>query len=258
MRRLWALVVVALCMIPAVGSFAQQFAPDIREFFHQPPQNTFVRSIASGVTPDSQRTPTLYIAGAKSVTFFFRANRAAVGAKTCSAAVFLVSQNDTDYFDASILGDVTVFENIVAACVTDSCNNYDRSVGLIPTAPWTRISNWKFGRAVVYWKVTAVSDGRIVTLASAPTAGGTGYTLNDVLTITTGGTGGTCIASGVTAGAVDAVTLQNVGLGYTTGAGKATSGGTGTGCTVNISAVTPAAATSQIDSLRIRATLAYN
>lgn len=79
--------------------------------------------------------------------------------------------------------------------------------------------------------------GVISALASAPTAGGAGYAVGDVLTITTGGTGATCRVDSVSAGAVTAVTLISPGTGYTTGAGKVTSGGTGAGCTVNITTV---------------------
>ena len=96
---------------------------------------------------------------------------------------------------------------------------------------------------------TAVT-GLITVLNATPTAGGTGYTLNDILTITTGGTGATCKVTGVSAGVVTAVTLLIGGNGgYTTGAAKATTGGTGTLCTVNITTVanvtqTPTAVTS--------------
>lgn len=68
------------------------------------------------------------------------------------------------------------------------------------------------------------------------TNGGTGYTLNDVLTITAG-TGGTVTASSVTAGVVDGITITTAGTGYATGSGQATTGGTGTGCTINITAI---------------------
>lgn len=78
-------------------------------------------------------------------------------------------------------------------------------------------------------------------IASAPTAGGTGYTLNDVLTVTAGGTGGTVTVSAVSVGVVTALTLTTAGSGYTTGAGKATTGGTGSGCTVSITATGPVA-----------------
>lgn len=79
--------------------------------------------------------------------------------------------------------------------------------------------------------------GVISVLNPTPTAGGAGYAVGDVLTITTGGTGATCRVDSVTAGAVTAVTLISPGTGYTTGAGKATSGGSGAGCTVNITTV---------------------
>lgn len=82
------------------------------------------------------------------------------------------------------------------------------------------------------------NTGGISTVASAPTAGGTNYTVGDILTITTGGTLGKVIVESITAGGIVAsVSLLGAGLTYTTGAGKVTSGGTGTGCTVNITAI---------------------
>lgn len=88
------------------------------------------------------------------------------------------------------------------------------------------------------------STGLIVTLNGTPTAGGTGYTVNDVLTITTGGTGAQATVTTVSAGAVTAVTLLKGGNGgYTTGSGKATTGGTGSGCTLNITTVGSASVT---------------
>jgi len=81
--------------------------------------------------------------------------------------------------------------------------------------------------------VSGVGASAIATIASSPTAGGTGYTVNDVLTVS-GGTGGTVTATTVSAGVVTAVTLTTAGTGYTTGTGKATTGGTGTGCTIEI------------------------
>lgn len=68
-------------------------------------------------------------------------------------------------------------------------------------------------------------------------AGGTGYTLNDVLTVS-GGTfssPATFRATGVSAGVVTAVTLVDHGD-YTTTPGNpaSTTGGTGTGCTLNV------------------------
>lgn len=67
-----------------------------------------------------------------------------------------------------------------------------------------------------------------------PTAGGTGYTLNDILTITTGDGTATLKVTGETGGVVDNLSLVTRGTGYSTGTGQATSGGTGTGCTAAI------------------------
>ena len=80
--------------------------------------------------------------------------------------------------------------------------------------------------------------GAISVLNATPTAGGSGYTVGDVLTITTGGTNGTATVATVDGtGAVTAVVLTTPGENYTTGTGKATSGGTGTSCTLNITTV---------------------
>lgn len=80
--------------------------------------------------------------------------------------------------------------------------------------------------------------GVITALNATPTAGGTNYTLFDVLTITTGS--GTALALVVSLGvsnAVAAIEILEGGSGYSTGAGQATSGGTGTSCTVNVSTI---------------------
>lgn len=91
--------------------------------------------------------------------------------------------------------------------------------------------------------------GIVATVAAAPTAGGSGYTAGDILTITTGGSGGTVrveVVDGL--GAVTSVSRQTGGRSYTTGAAKATIGGTGDGnCTVNITAVVNATTATNTD-----------
>lgn len=80
--------------------------------------------------------------------------------------------------------------------------------------------------------------GHIEVLNATPTNGGTGYAVGDVLTITTGGTGGTATVVTVDgSGAITAIGLTTTGSGYSTGTGKATSGGTGTSATLNITTV---------------------
>jgi hypothetical protein len=76
--------------------------------------------------------------------------------------------------------------------------------------------------------VTGGPPGPILTLNSIPTVAGTGYAVGDILAITTGGIGGKAtvltITGGLSTGPVGTVSLTAVGAGYTTGAGKVTSG----------------------------------
>lgn len=84
------------------------------------------------------------------------------------------------------------------------------------------------------------SPAGITVLNATPTAGGSAYNINDILTITTGGTGGTARVTAVSsAGAVTAVSLETVGTNYTTGTGKATTvvPAGGTGCTLDITSI---------------------
>lgn len=84
----------------------------------------------------------------------------------------------------------------------------------------------------------AINTGGITAVNSSPTAGGTGYVVGDILTISTGGAGGKVRVTAVAAGVVTGVELYAAGTSaYTTGTGKATTGGTGSGCTVNITSV---------------------
>jgi len=80
----------------------------------------------------------------------------------------------------------------------------------------------------------AVEDfGAIESVAAAPTAGGTGYLVDDILDISEGNNGQVKVTA-VDAGVVTAVALEAPGDDYTTGTGKATTGGTGSGCTIEI------------------------
>jgi hypothetical protein len=80
----------------------------------------------------------------------------------------------------------------------------------------------------------------ITGLNPIPTAAGTGYNINDLLTITTGGTNGMARVTAVNAaGGVTAVSLEQCGSGYTIGTSKATTvvPAGGAGCTLEISTV---------------------
>jgi hypothetical protein len=79
-----------------------------------------------------------------------------------------------------------------------------------------------------------IVDGSTLVIV-AINAGGTGYSLNDILTVVQGGgSGGTVKVTGVSSGAVTAVSIQAAGTGYASANGLSTTGGTGTGCTLNI------------------------
>lgn len=83
----------------------------------------------------------------------------------------------------------------------------------------------------------ARTTGGITSLNSTPTVAGTGYLIDQILTITTGGTLGTARITGVnTVGGVTSVVLESCGLTYTPGTGKATTVSPvgGTGCTLEI------------------------
>ncbi len=79
----------------------------------------------------------------------------------------------------------------------------------------------------------------ITGLNPTPTAGGTGYNINDLLTLAVG-TGGVARVTAVSStGAVTAVSLESVGTGYSVGTGIATTVAPvgGTGCTLAITSV---------------------
>ena len=78
----------------------------------------------------------------------------------------------------------------------------------------------------------------ITGITTTPIAGGTGYNIDDILTIGTG-TGGTARVTAITtAGAVSTVVLETVGTGYTVATQATTvSPAGGTGCTIAVTAV---------------------
>lgn len=97
------------------------------------------------------------------------------------------------------------------------------------------------------WMPVGVTTGAwiaagIRSVNSTPTTGGTGYSIGDVLTCAIGGAGAqvrvTSIAPG---GVVTSIELIHTGVttGYTVGTGRAITGGTGTGCTIEIATVGP-------------------
>lgn len=84
------------------------------------------------------------------------------------------------------------------------------------------------------------TTGGISVLNATPTVAGTGYLVDQILTITTGGTGGTARILAVDVnGGVTQVALETSGSGYTAGTGRATTvtPAGGSGCTLNITTI---------------------
>ncbi len=95
------------------------------------------------------------------------------------------------------------------------------------------------------WKPVGVTTGAriaagVTAVNATPTAAGTGYLVGDILTCSVGGTGARVIVTAITtAGGVSTIELVASGTvtGFTTGTGKAITGGTGSGCTIEITSV---------------------
>ena len=88
-----------------------------------------------------------------------------------------------------------------------------------------------------YADLKSVADGAVGAINHAPTAGGTGYSAGNILTISTGGANAQVKVETVSAGVVTAISLYACGTGYATGAGQITTGGSGSGCTVNVTQI---------------------
>ena len=99
---------------------------------------------------------------------------------------------------------------------------------------------------------TRTTNG-ITAVNATPTAGGSGYRRGDVLTLAVGTNGKVFVESISSTGAVLSVSLMRCGTGYSVASGVATTGGTGTGCTIQVTTIGTIAnvATSLIHFFRI-------
>jgi hypothetical protein len=121
------------------------------------------------------------------------------------------------------------------------CEFWDNT-NLVKAVLWVDGSNNIFqwnGAVSTIASATAPVAGVISTINATPTAGGTGYIVGDILTITTGGSLASVKVTSITGGGIVAgLSLYEPGTGgYTVGTGRATTGGLGTGCTVEITAI---------------------
>lgn len=104
----------------------------------------------------------------------------------------------------------------------------------IPQASMHKVASDRSG-GILISNSSSTANGGAVTVATV-NAGGSGYTLNDVITISGGVKNATVRVSSVNVGVVTGVEIVSSGAGYTTGTGVATTGGTGTLLTLNITA----------------------
>jgi hypothetical protein len=112
----------------------------------------------------------------------------------------------------------------------------EKSERLVAVRGDDNIFHWSGGIAKLNSAALVTTTG-VTVLNTSPTAGGSGYSVGQTLTITGGGgSGATCRVEAVNAGAVTQIGLLTRGTGYTAGSGYATTG-TGTGCTVAITTV---------------------
>ena len=95
------------------------------------------------------------------------------------------------------------------------------------------------------WNPIAITSGvkiasGIISISSTPSNGGSNYVVGDILTCSVGGTGAQVIVTSISSGGfITGLELFHSGsvTGYATGATQAITGGSGTGCTINITAV---------------------
>lgn len=99
------------------------------------------------------------------------------------------------------------------------------------------------------WVPVGVATGAriasgVLAVNPTPTASGTNYILGDILTCSVGGTGAQVRVTGIfPGGGVKTIELVHTGTatGFTVGTGRATTGGAGSGCTIEITQVGPTA-----------------
>jgi uncharacterized phage protein gp47/JayE len=142
-----------------------------------------------------------------------------------SATVAAVQTAIVAYLDGLAIGEAVVYSSLYGAAISVMPN---------PSQPEFSIKSLTLG-------TTATGLFTVVPGSSA----GTGYAVNDVLTVVQpGASGGTVTVTSVdVGGAITGIDQQVTafGVGYSVASGLATTGGTGSGATVNVTAVQPVA-----------------
>lgn len=140
----------------------------------------------------------------------------------------------SDQFLANPGGDLYREYSSLAQVGTDfgtETETYDQAAAVFSQNPSIQAG----GGNLVIFPAFAASSLNAVAVA----AGGSGYTVGDVLTITqSGASQGTVTVATVSTGVVTGVNVTTKGTGYSAASGLPTVGGSGSGCTITISSVT--------------------
>ncbi len=114
---------------------------------------------------------------------------------------------------------------------TNTSQTYFGGLRVVTSVPALTTFTYNMCGATSATVTATVVNGAIAT--AVVNAGGSGYSVNDVLTCNTGGSGGTVKVVAVNAGVVTGVTLLTNGSGYSAGSSN-TSGGGGSSCTITL------------------------
>jgi hypothetical protein len=152
----------------------------------------------------------------------------AVGAGSGSGSDMTVNTSTVYTFDGNL---IAVYDNYTEGYGLLGYNTDPSAIQITNVA--------KSGSTITFTTMAALPQSYFpATYAGAPTAGGSGYTAADVGFYATTACGGNFFITGVSGGAVTSVYSSGSALwGCSTGAGQATSGGSGSGLTVNVTAI---------------------
>lgn len=131
-----------------------------------------------------------------------------------------------------------ITDDIAAYIFTTLWDNTLKKDFLVFVRGDSNLFRWEGGIAKLVSTNTSDVSGLIATMVIDAT--GTGYAVNDVLTITGGGgSGATATVNSISGtGAITAITLTTRGSGYSATAGASTTGGGGSGATITITVAT--------------------
>jgi len=104
----------------------------------------------------------------------------------------------------------------------------------VPDTSWTWGTTWTHNTTNYYATHSASTGGVAQVLIDD---GGSGYAVNDILTIASGNNDCTLKVTSVSSGKVTGLSIITAGSGYSEGSGLSTTGGTGTGCKVTIARI---------------------